>query len=203
MDYVPRKRDTRHPWLTKLSEKVSAEAVKFGAPAPDATVVKTAADDIIAKMNATNAAAAVLNGLRQQEATALAAGLATIRAKVRNFKTLPLWAASGSEAVLELKGSGPEFDAGSYKPVITLTIEAGKIVVDFDKDGADGLAIYGRLRGTAAWQKLGVDYEAPYYDTRPLAQAGVAEVREFMARGIVGDDEIGQDSDIVSIAFAG
>jgi hypothetical protein len=41
------------------------------------------------------------------------------------------------------------------------------------------------------------------YDTRPLAQPGVAEVREFMARCLVGDDEIGQDSDIVSIAFAG
>lgn len=132
-----------------------------------------------------------------------AAGIATIRARVRNFKTLPLWAASGSEAVLELKGSGPAFEPGVYKPVITVTIEAGKIVIDFAKDGADGLAIYGRLRGTTAWQKLGVDYEAPYYDTRPLAQAGVAEVREFMARGVVGDDEIGQDSDIVSIAFAG
>ena len=28
-------------------------------------------------------------------------------------------------------------------------------------------------------------------------------VREYMARGMIGDDEIGLDSDIVSITFAG
>ena len=40
-------------------------------------------------------------------------------------------------------------------------------------------------------------------DGRPLATAGVAEVREYMARGMDGDNEIGLESDIVSINFAG
>ena len=47
------------------------------------------------------------------------------------------------------------------------------------------------------------DTEAPYYDTRPLAQPGVPEVREYKVRGMVADDEIGQSSDIVSLTFAG
>lgn len=54
-----------------------------------------------------------------------------------------------------------------------------------------------------AWRRIGTDTSSPYYDTAPLAQAGVAEVREYMARGLVNDVEIGIASDIVSIAFAG
>lgn len=203
MDYIPRKRDGRYLWLKKLSANIVAEAVKFGAPPADATAVKTVTDHLIAAMDATDAAAAALDGTRQTEAAVQAADLGAIRAKVRNFKTLPLWAASGSEGVLEMKATEPVFDPGSYKPVLTLTIEAGKIRVDFVKGGADALAIYCRLAGTVAWRKIGIDTEAPYFDTAPLGQPGVAEVREYMARGIVGDEEIGQDSDIVSIAFGG
>ena len=51
--------------------------------------------------------------------------------------------------------------------------------------------------------RLGTDTEAPYFDTKPLANPAVPEVREYMARGMVGDEEVGLDSDIASITFAG
>jgi hypothetical protein len=203
MDFVPQKRDSRYAWLQNLSTNVVAEAVKFGGVSGDATAVKAAADNLIAKMNATNAAEATLKGARTTEATAQAADIAAIRAKVRNWKTLTGWAASGSEGVLQLKGTQPAFDPESYKPAIKVSIEGGKIRIDFKKLGVDALAIYCRLRGTAVWRKIGVDTEAPYFDTAPLANPAVSEVREYLARGVVGDEEIGLDSDIVSIAFAG
>jgi len=203
MDFVPRKRDVRYKWFGKMSDNIIAEAVKFGAPPADATAVKNAADDAVGKMEATDAAQSALDGARLIEKNAVAAALAFIRAKVRNFKTLPLWAASGSEAVLEVKGNEPAFDASSYKPVLDLSIEAGKIRVDFTMGGVDAMAVYCRLRGTLVWRRIGIDTEAPYFDTAPLAQPGVAEVREYMARGMVSDEEVGQDSDIVSIAFGG
>ncbi len=203
MDYVPTKRDSRYVWLKNLSDNITAEAVKFGAPSGDATIVKNAADDLLAKMDATNAADAALKGARAAEATALAADMAVLRAKVRNFKTLPLWASSGSEGVLQVKGTEPPPAPGIYKPVLTVKIEGGHPVVDFDKLGVDAMAIYSRLHSTDPFVRLAIDTEAPYVDTRPLAQAGVAEVREYMGRGMVGDEEVGQDSDIVRIAFAG
>jgi len=59
------------------------------------------------------------------------------------------------------------------------------------------------LRGQTTWIKLAMDTSSPYIDGRPLAQAGVAEVREYMLRGVVNDEAIGLDSDILSIAWEG
>lgn len=203
MDYVPPKRNDRYQWYKNLSDHVVAEAVKSGIPAADATAAKALADGLIAKMDATNAADTAIKGARQIERTGEAAALPQLRAKVRNWKTLPAYPASGSEAVLKLKGSEVTFDPATYKPVITVSIEAGKIKIEFEKKGADGVAVYCRLRGTSAWRKIGTDTATPYFDTAPLANAAVPEVREYMARGLIVDDEIGLDSDIVSIPFAG
>lgn len=63
--------------------------------------------------------------------------------------------------------------------------------------------IYSRLSGAPEWTRLGMDSSSPYYDTRPLAVPGVAELREYLVRGIGADEEIGQDSNIVAIVFGG
>ena len=203
MDFFPSKRAVQYQWLQNLSTNVVTEAAKFGGVAGDATAMKAQADAILAKMDITDSAAAALDGARNIEGSTLAANLASIRAKVKNWKTLAGYPASGSEAVLKLKGSGPAFDPTNYKPVITVSLVAGKPQIDFTKLGVDGVAIYCRLAGTGTWRKLAVDTESPYVDTAPLAQAGVPELREYKARGVVNDVEIGQDSDVVSIAFAG
>ena len=65
MDFIPTKRANRYLWLKNLSDNVVAEAVKMGAPAPDATAAKAKADDIIAKMDATDAAVAAVDGARE------------------------------------------------------------------------------------------------------------------------------------------
>lgn len=43
----------------------------------------------------------------------------------------------------------------------------------------------------------------PFDDDAPLAQAGVAETREYMAMCVTGDEEFGQPSDIVSVLYGG
>ncbi len=65
------------------------------------------------------------------------------------------------------------------------------------------MAIYARRRGQAAFEKIGTDSASPYDDARPLAAPGVPEVREYLLRGMIDDREIGLDSDVVSITFAG
>ena len=54
---------------------------------------------------------------------------------MRNWKTLPGFASSGSEAVLQLKGAEVSFDLNSYKPVLKLSQEAGRIKVELAKKG--------------------------------------------------------------------
>jgi len=43
----------------------------------------------------------------------------------------------------------------------------------------------------------------PAFLGRSLAVPGVPETREYLARGIIDDEEIGIASDIVSVTFAG
>ena len=90
-----------------------------------------------------------------------------------------------------------------HPPPHNLEPQRGGIKVSFTKKGVDALAIYSRLRGTATWNQLAVDTTSPYDDTSALAVAGVPEAREYMARGVLADEEIGIASDIASITFAG
>jgi len=43
----------------------------------------------------------------------------------------------------------------------------------------------------------------PYFDEHPLAVPGTPEVREYMAMGVLDNDEAGQPSEIKEVVFAG
>jgi hypothetical protein len=61
-----------------------------------------------------------------------------------------------------------------------------------------------RLVGAAQWILVGSHRKKfPFDDQTPLKQAGVPEVREYMGRGVINDQEVGQQSDIVQVTFAG
>ena len=203
MDYIPYKRDPRYLWYVNLSDNVVAEAVKMGVAPADATAIKAVADGIIAKYDATNDAQKAVDAARLLEAGTEAAGLAQIRAKVRNWKTLTNYPTSGSEAVLQLKGTDSPFDPVSYKPVIKVKTVPGGVQVAFTKKGVDGLAIYMRTAAAPTWRKVGMDTESPFTDTTPLAAAGVPENREYMARGVLHDEELNTASDTANVTFAG
>ena len=83
-DYVPNKRDSRYRFYKNISGNVVAEAVKFGAPAGDATALKAAVDGVITKMDATDTASEATDAARQLEMDTEAAAQQFLRAKVKN-----------------------------------------------------------------------------------------------------------------------
>ena len=202
-DYVPNKRSDRLIWYENLSDNVVAEAVKFGGQAGDATAVKNAVDGVIAKMEATNTAQDALDAARQLEGDAEKAALALVRTKVASWKTLAGWAGSGSADVLEVVGHSTTFEPATYKTSLTASLVPGGVKLAFTKKGVEGVAIHSRLVGTVNWLKVGSCNHSPFIDHTPLAHAGVPEQREYMARGLVKDAEIGLDSDAVNVTFAG
>jgi hypothetical protein len=202
-DYIPSKREPRRAWLQNISDKAAAQVVAGGGTAPVATNLTAAADALIAAYDDTDSAKTTYEGKKAVETDTEATQLAVIRGIFTTLKVLPNWKSSGADAQLQSSSSSSQFDPSTYKPVISVEIKGGLITLDFKKKGVDALAIYGRLRGTLGWTKLGVDTSSPYVDGRPLTTAGVAEIREYMARGMMDDDEIGLESDIVSIVFGG
>ena len=202
-DYVPKKRSDRYIWYKKLSGNVVAEAVKFGGVAGDATAVKNAVDGVVTKMDDTNTAQDAVDSARTLETNAETAALALVRAKVASWKKLSGWAASGSAQVLEVVGSSTTLDPSSYHTSLKASLVPGGVKLTFTKKGVEGVVIYSRIAGTANWLKVGSCNHSPFIDHTPLAHAGVPEQREYMARGMVKDAEIGQDSDAVTVTFAG
>lgn len=202
-DYIPSKRELRKAWLQNLSNKAAAQVVAAGGTAANATTLTTAADAVIAAYDATDTAKTAYEGKKAMEEDADATHLATIRTALTALKVLPNWKSSGADAELQASGSSSTFDPDTYKAEISVSIKGGMITLEFKKRGVDGLVIYSCLRGAQGWTKLGVDTSSPYIDGRPLAVAGVAETREYMARGIIDDVEVGLESDIVSLTYAG
>ena len=174
-----------------------------GGTAAQATALTTASDAVITAYDDTDSAKTTYEGKKAVELQAEATQLAIIRNLFNTLKVLPNWKSSGADAELQASSSSSEFDPDTYKPVITVSMKGGQITLDFKKKGVDALALYCRLRGTTTWTKIGIDTSSPYIDGKPLANPNVPEVREYMARGMLGDDEIGLESDIVSIAFGG
>ena len=203
MDYVPTKRTERKEWYENMSDHVVDEAAKFhGAPA-DALDVKAKVDSIIAKFKATDDAQVALDGARLIEHATEAADLVLLRAKIKNWKTLPDFPGSGSEGVLQLHGASSGFDPHTYKPVFKASLVTGGVRLDFFKKGADAMRFKMRLQGAVNWTKLGENTTSPFTDTTPLTTPGVAETREYMAHGLLHGEEIGLDSEVVLVVFAG
>jgi hypothetical protein len=202
-DYVPSKREERRSWLQNIKTKAPAQVVAGGGTAAQATNLTTAADTLLAAYDATDSAQTALEGKKAIETSTEAEQIGIIRGIFTTLKVLPNWKSSGADAELQSSATSTAFDPGTYKPVLSVEIKGGLITITFKKKGVDALAIYARLRGTQGWTKIGIDTSSPYIDGRPLATPGVAETREYMARGMIGDDEIGLESDIISIAYGG
>lgn len=202
-DIIPPKRSDRYLWWKNLHDNIDVEGPKISLSTAEIAEIKAYAADMIAKMEATEAADVALKGARNQEAAARDINEPAIRFKIRGMKTRPEYATSGVEGVLKLKGVGSVFDPNTFKPAVKVVFEGGQIKIDFTKGECDGVVIYSRLRGEMGWTRLAVDTSSPYYDTRPAATPGVAETREYYCIGIIDDVERGQASDSVSISIPG
>ena len=126
-----------------------------------------------------------------------------IRKYIKRCKTAPGCTPSIIEA-LDWKGDTGEIDPETSRPNINLTALTGKIRIDGNKPGFEAVNGYWRRKGDMAWKPLVIrKRKFPIYDENPLLAAGVPEIREYMFRGVVDDEEIGVPSEIKEIVFVG
>jgi len=201
MDYIPRKRGDRYLWWKNMRDSIETVGPDFGLSAGEITATKDLAIGVVAAMEEADAAEAALEGKRAGEQTTSSTNEKVLRMKVRNWKSTPGFVGSESEGTLKLVGPESDFDPMTFKSVVTLRIVGQHIRVDFTKSECDNVVVYCRVRPSATWVRLGTDSRTPYYDTNPLANPDVPEVREYMVMGMIDNVEIGVPSDIVSIVF--
>jgi hypothetical protein len=69
------------------------------------------------------------------------------------------------------------------------------VEIQFTKLTSDGVNIYCKRDGDADFALLARDTASPYVDNRPLKVTGKPELREYKARFVQDDEEIGSFSD--------
>jgi hypothetical protein len=201
-DIIPRRRADYRAWLVNLKAGVAARGASFGLSAAQITALGITIQTQIDLIDAVEAADSALQGAQEAEKTGRTTTDSVLREEIGDWKRATGWTAE-TEAELRVKSPPNDFDPNTYKPEFTVKILGGEIRIDFKKRGVDGMHVYCRLKGQTSWTFLALDTSSPYIDGNSLAQPNVPEVREYMLRGVIDDVEIGLDSDIQSVTWAG
>jgi len=202
IDFIPVKESEFVIWLKNFLTNFVTYLTEL-----DIDLVLKAA--IIAKINATllaidnyNQGKVALKSLETLKSDAKKDALTFLRELIVRWKTEPGYTEAIGD-VLRIIGKTVYPDPHTYKPKITAELKPGYILLNFIKAGVDAVNIYFRIKGTSDWKFLARDTQTPYMDASPLASPSVPEAREYMAIGVVGDEEFGLISDIVTAVYEG
>lgn len=200
--YLPRDENALASWSENYRVKIAVHGAVLGLTAGEITAQQTSAGLVKTAIEAN-----VQAQHDAQEATALkdqrkALDLPLIQQSVARIKTSSGYTAAIGED-LGVVGDEQTFDVDAYKPEMSASVFPGKVRLDFKKKGVKGVKIYGRLQGQPGWNYLDTDTRSPYEDTRPLTTPNTPETREYMAIGMIDDEQVGQPSDVVTVVYGG
>ncbi len=203
MDFFPKLRADAYQWWKNLDASLDESAVKLGLSAEELAEAKASVSAVLTDMGAVEAAESALLAARAKEKATLARERAEMRRQIRYWKTRRGYAASGVEGMLRLSVRAAPFDEKLFKPKLRGRVVGNRIRLTYTKGRCDGVKVYGRANGAAHWTLLGEDKQSPFIDTRPLAQPGVPELREYMVQGYKDERVVGQQSDIFALLYGG
>ena len=202
MDYLPKKEAEKKSWYQSFSTAIATNAAALGLTAAQVTALQTICTTNITAIDKNDAAQTAARSARTAKDTQLSNGDKQLRTEIKKLKTNSGYTATIGTA-LQVIGEDADIDYSTYKPTISCVVMPGRVRIDFTKDGLDGVYIYARLKGEATWRKLALDTYSPYEDNRPLTAAGQPEHREYMAIGVLHDEEVTQQSDIIEAVYGG
>ena len=202
MDYIPKKDSEKAIWNTHLSAKIEADGPLLGLT-PDEIIQYKAicnanADAIVANDTAQTAA----RSARATRNTQIKTGEKALREMIRTIKTNKNYTTTLGTS-WGIIGDDTPVDYSKYHPKIKARVMPGRVRINFIKGKLNGMNIYSRLNGEAHWVKLAYNSFTPFEDTRPLAVPNVPEHREYMAIGVLRDEEVTQQSSIIEAVFGG
>ena len=103
---------------------------------------------------------------------------------------------------LDIIGAEQTLDTANAKPLLKLELSAGHPNVKWTKGGFDALEIHVD-RGTGIFAYLANDTVPDYLDTAPLPAPGQSALWKYKAIYRLTDQQVGNWSDVVSIAVQG
>ena len=202
MDYIPKKDSEKVIWNNNLHSRLEAEGAEMGLSADDITEAITECNANSNTILANDKAQTAAKTAKVTKDTQLKKGEKILRESIKRVKTSKNYTQAIGKS-WGIIGEDPVVDYSTYHPKIKAMVMPGRVRIDFVKDKLSGVNIYSRLSGELTWVKLAYDSYTPYSDSRPLATPGVPEHREYMAIGVIRDEEVTQQSSIIEAVFGG
>jgi hypothetical protein len=202
-DFVPKSLSNMAPWLTGLHTGITNDAADCGQT-PAEILNDNALVDLIlgpvADANAKETAALEAHGTAM---TAIKQNMPALRDMLNRYKHATGWTEGMADA-WAVSTSTKTYDRNTHAPTITAAAAPGKNVIKGAKPGFTSADIQMRVTGTSTWITIGVKISSfPFYDTTVPQTPGKPESREYRALGYIGDEQVGQPSDIVTAVFNG
>jgi hypothetical protein len=200
-DYLPDSFKNRLEFFKNLKAKIHDHAAPLSLNAAKLTAIDALLDPLVSAYQRAVDAEVALRAANRDATDAFSDDAAAFRALVNELKgNAGFTPGLGDE--MGVFTSATAKAAGDIKPRLTATGHRGGVTLDGSKDYAETVNLYMRRKGQSAWTLIAPKRKRlPFEDQTPLAQPGTPEEREYLARGVLGDAEVGQDSDIVPATF--
>lgn len=203
-DFVPDSVQNLYTWADNLFKQIALQGPTVGWAAGQITalqapvgLIRDAASNVLAKQGDLDLA---VGALRQT----LQINLPAMRKGINNFKSSSGYHEGMGQEMGVLTTGDDKVDPNTYQPELKVAVLNGHARLTGKKRGVDSFNIYVRLKGASSWTLLAAKrVRFPYDDDSPVAHPGTAEEREYQIIGVIGDDEIGQPSNIASAVVPG
>jgi hypothetical protein len=189
-------------WATNYKEKISANATALNLTPEQATAEINYCAALIEAINAVDNQKKALKAIVDLKKKAIQMQGGALRVEISRHK-MALGYTESIGQDLGIVSGNVGFDTNAYKPKLTTEMFGGYIRIKYKKNGADGINIYHRKKGTSNWVFLTRTTKSPFDYNITLATEGQPEHWEYRAFGVIDDAEIGQASDIVEVVYGG
>ncbi|SRR5581483_9619517 len=202
-DYIPQSYKNLRDWLQKQKDELPAKAATLGMTDAERDTYLNAVNCLLPVVSAIVDLMDELDAKTADFEPLLAAQSPILRAAIKRLKTSPACTPSLAQE-MEWVGDSTDVDPKTSRPTITIEAQRGRVRIDGKKPGFEAVNLYSRIKGQMQWKLIAVrKRKFPIYDDTPLAVPGTPEVREYMAIGVVNDEEVGEPSEIKEVAYAG
>ena len=85
------------------------------------------------------------------------------------------------------------------KPTLKAEVSGGVVDIKWDKQGMEAIAAYCKRGSEVSFSFFEKDVESPLKDDRPKLESDSPEERSYYAYYVDDDENVGQQSDIVTV----
>jgi hypothetical protein len=198
-DFIPRTYGELDAWEVNYLAQLAVHGATVGVSPAQIAAITASIGNHRTAYTAAEAAKATAEGAVANMNTLRKVAVTDVRAMARAIKSN----AGYTEQIgkdLRIIGDEDTTDLSTLAPTLKVRLVGGQPEVSFDKRTSDGVRIYSKVEGEADFSFLAIDTRSPYVDTRPVANPGRSEKREYYAFYMLNDAQVGLKSAVVSVA---